>query len=223
MPLVCNSALFYVFGMSAKNDYSNVLSADRIYSSADLEALGLNRMAIKRLLDDRQLIQYTRGIYILPDAAFENGLSYAAMSKLKDGVVCLLSAAIYHELGDANPSSLWFAVDRKKVKNANVASFKSDHTIIFWQPEMLVPGVETHTIMGQEVKITSRARTVIDLFCSNKISEEAKLRAFSDFLKTDGNMDEVWSLADELKVGEALKPYLQLAEELQESLPQRGI
>jgi predicted transcriptional regulator of viral defense system len=209
--------------MSAKNDYSSILSAERIYSSSDLEALGLSRMTIKRMLDSRELIQYTRGIYILPEAAFENGLSYAVMSKLKDGVVCLLSAAVYHEMGDSNPSALWFAVDRKKVKNANVASFRSDHTLIFWQPEMLVPGVEKHTIMGQEVRITNRARTVIDLFCSNKISEEAKLRAFSDFLKTDGNMDEVWALADELKVGEALKPYLQLAEELQESLPQRGI
>ncbi len=207
--------------MRAKLDISDVLSAEKIYSSSDLEAAGLNRMGIKRLLDAGELIQYTRGIYILPEAAFENGLSYAVMAKLKDGVVCLLSAAVFHELGDSNPSSLWYAVDRTRVKNATVSSYKTDHKLVFWQPEMLVPGVDSHTILGQAVKITNPARTVIDLMSTNRINEETKLKAFSDFLKNGGDMVEVWTLADELKVGDTLKPYFQLAEELQESLPQR--
>jgi predicted transcriptional regulator of viral defense system len=204
--------------MKNKTPITDLLSTDRIYSSKELETLGFHRMTVKRHVDAGELIQVMRGIYILAEAAFENGLSYAAASKLTDGVVCLLSAAVFHELGDSNPSSLWYAVDRTKVKNA---SSRDDQTFIFWQPEMLVPGVETHTIMGQAVKITSPARTIVDLFCASRITEETKVKAFSDFLMRGGDVDEVWRIADELKVGDTMKPYLTLAEELQESLPQR--
>lgn len=199
------------------------LSPEAIYSSADLEAEGFSRMAIKRAVDAGELLQYTRGIYIKPEAAFENGLSYAVMAKLREGVVCLLSAAVFHEIGDANPAALWFAVDRTKVKNATVPSFRTEHTLVFWRPEMLVPGVETHKILGQDVKITSPARTVVDLLLSSRMTEEIRMRAFSDFLKSGGDMEEVWKLADALQVADTLKPYFQLAEELQESLPQRRI
>lgn len=207
--------------MTEKEKLQSLISTGNIYSSTELTAAGISRMAIRRFMDSGDMLQYTRGIYMSPNALGENGLDLAVLSKLRKGVVCLLSAASYHEVGDVNPTAIWYAVDREKVKNPSLASFQAAQTI-FWSGDMLERGVDKHRLFGQDVRITSPARTVVDLFrFRNKIGEETALRTFGDFLKTGGDMAEVWSIAQHFQVDATLAPFFQLGNELQESLPQR--
>jgi len=193
-----------------------------LHSSAELEAHGFNRNTLKRLTDEGRLIQFTRGLYLSPEALDQGNLSLAAISMLREGVVCLLSAAAFHDIGDEVPPEVWFAVDRAKVKNAKIASFEFSHQLVFWPAEYFDVGIEEVVIAGQKVSITNRARTVVDLLHNrNKLTEEVALRAFSDFLKTDGDMREVWEIAIKLKRHDSLAAYLNMADELKESIPQR--
>lgn len=197
--------------------------ADRnLHTSSELEAHGFNRNAVKRLTDEGQLLQYTRGIYLAPDALEQGNLTLAAISMLREGAVCLLSAAAYHDIGDEVPPEVWFAVDRAKVKNGKIASFDYSHQLVFWPVDYFSIGIEKADIAGQSVSITNRARTIVDLLhYRNKLTEEVALRAFSDFLKTDGDMREVWEIAIKLKRHDSLAAYLNMADELKESIPQR--
>jgi predicted transcriptional regulator of viral defense system len=195
---------------------------NNLHSNAELEAHGFNRNAVKRLTDEGRLIQFTRGIYLTPEALDQGDLSLAAISMLREGTVCLLSAAAYHDIGDEVPPEIWFAVDRTKVKNAKIPSFDYSHQLVFWPSEYFEVGIEEITVAGQQVSITNRARTVVDLLHNrNKLTEEVALRAFSDFLRTEGDMREVWDIATKLKRHESLAAYLNMADELKESIPQR--
>lgn len=193
-----------------------------LHSNAELESYGFNRNAVKRLTDEGRLIQFTRGIYLTPEALDQGNLTLAAISMLREGAVCLLSAAAYHDIGDEVPPEIWFAVDRAKVKNAKIPSFDYSHQLVFWPTEYFDVGIEEITVAGQKVSLTNRARTVVDLLHNrNKLTEEVALRAFSDFLRTDGDMREVWDIAIKLKRHESLAAYLNMADELKESIPQR--
>jgi predicted transcriptional regulator of viral defense system len=193
-----------------------------LHSNAELEAHGFNRNTVKRLTDEGRLLQFTRGIYLTPEALDQSNLRLAAISMLREGVVCLLSAAAYHDIGDEVPPETWFAVDRAKVKNGKIPSFQYAHQLVFWPDDYFEVGIEKTIIAGQKVSLTNRARTVVDLLHNrNKLTEEVALRAFSDFLKTEGDMREVWDIAVKLKRHDSLAAYLNMADELKESIPQR--
>ena len=49
-----------------------------------------------------------------PDADIPSHYSLAlACQKIPGGVVCLLSALSFHEIGTQNPHEVWMAIDRK--------------------------------------------------------------------------------------------------------------
>lgn len=193
-----------------------------LHSTAELEANGFNRTSLRRLVEEGAIIQFTRGIYISPDGLMQDNLSLAAMSMLRNGAVCLLSAASYHNLGDETPPEVWYAVDRTRIKNARVPSFEYGHQLVFWNPELFQIGLEEIEVAGQTISITSPARTIVDLLhARNKLTEEVALRAFSDYLKNDGDIREVSSIAYSLGRYETLSPYINLADELKEAIPTR--
>lgn len=222
MPLVCYKMAPYDFTMREPERLLQFFADQNLHSNSELEAQGFNRNAVRRLVEEGRLIQFTRGIYLTPEGLDQGNLSLAAISMLRDGAVCLLSAAAFHDIGDEVPPEVWFAVDRAKVKNAKIPSFDYSHQLVFWPTEYFDVGIEDVTVAGQQVSITNRARTVVDLLHNrNKLTEEVALRAFSDFLRTDGDMREVWDIAIKLKRHESLAAYLNMADELKESIPQR--
>ncbi len=167
-------------------------------------------------------MQIARGVYLSPEAVDQDNLSLAVISLLKDGVVCMSSAATFHNLGDENPYAVWYAVDRRKVKNAQIMSLDWSHQLMFWDAKLLDIGVETHAIAGVDVKVTSAARTVVDLFhYKRRVEDEAALRVFSDYLKEGGDVSEARDIARQLDRHEALEPYFALADELREAIPLR--
>jgi predicted transcriptional regulator of viral defense system len=222
LPLVRYKRTAYDPDMREPERLIEFFADKNLHSTQELEAHGFNRNAVKRLADEGRLIQFTRGIYLTPEALEQENLGLAAISMLREGAVCLLSAAAYHDIGDEVPPEVWFAVDRAKVKNAKIPSFDYSHQLVFWPAEYFDVGIKEITAAGQKVSITNPARTVVDLLYNrNKLTEEVALRAFSDFLRTDGDMREVWDIAIKLKRHESLAAYLNMADELKESIPQR--
>jgi predicted transcriptional regulator of viral defense system len=123
-------------------------------------------------------------------------------------VTCLLSALQFHELGTQAPYEIWLAIDRKAWK-----------PVVDWPPlrvvrfsgEALAFGVETHTLEGVSVKITSREKTVADCFkYRNKIGLDVALEALRDYLRSRRrSVDELIRAARVCRVARVMQPYLE--------------
>lgn len=197
----------------------SILDDNALHSAHELVQMGVSRMSIRRQLDAGNVMQIARGIYMSPEAVNQDNLSLAVISMLKEGVICMGSAASFHNLGDENPYAIWYGVDRKKVKSNKILSLDWDHQLLFWDNTLLHIGVETHKIAGIAVNITSAARTVVDyLHYKKRVDGEAALRVFSDYLKEGGDVADARDIARQLQRQVALEPYFALADELKESI-----
>jgi predicted transcriptional regulator of viral defense system len=173
----------------------------------DVDELGINRAVLARAVADGSIERLGRGLYGLPDAdvSAENSLAQA-QARVPHGVVCLLSALRFHELGTQNPHEVWIAIDRKAWK-----------PVVDYPPLRLVrlsglkpsQGVREHVIDRVRVKITTPARTVADCFkYRNKVGLDVALEALRDFRrKRAGTIDELWEAARIDRVTRVLRPY----------------
>lgn len=81
---------------------------------ADLVRMGFPKSYLSELEKRGRAIRQTRGVYMHPDADIPPHFSLAlACQKIPGGVVCLLSALAYHDIGTQNPQEVWMAIDRK--------------------------------------------------------------------------------------------------------------
>lgn len=199
-----------------------VFADNRLHRAADLTAAGLSRMAIKRAADAGRIIQYARGVYVSADGLATTGIGLAAISMLLQGVVCLGSAAQFHNLADEDPPEIWYAVDRARNGNVSAPSIRQPHRLVWWQTEIMEIGVDTVQIAGVDVRITSPARTVVDLIrYRGKLGEETAAKALADYVRSGADLNDVWDIADPLGVKYGLTPFLRTAEELAHSIVAR--
>jgi predicted transcriptional regulator of viral defense system len=81
---------------------------------ADLVPMGFPKSYLSELEKRGRAIRQTRGVYMHSDADIPPHFSLAlACQKIPGGVVCLLSALAYHDIGTQNPQEVWMAIDRK--------------------------------------------------------------------------------------------------------------
>lgn len=81
---------------------------------AELVELGYPKSYLGELWKRGRAIRQSRGIYLSPGADIPAHYSLSvACSKTPSGVICLLSALRYHEIGTQSPAEVWLAIDRK--------------------------------------------------------------------------------------------------------------
>ncbi len=175
----------------------------------DLDPLGVPRQYLCRMLERGQLIRTGRGLYILPDGDFteNHGLAEAA-KRMPDGVICLLSALVYHGLTTQLPFQIWLAI------GPNVWRPKVDYPplrIVRFSGAALTAGITTYTIEGVSVRIYDPAKTVADCFkYRNKIGLDVALEALRDCRRLHMcTNDELWHYAGVCRVANVIKPYLE--------------
>jgi predicted transcriptional regulator of viral defense system len=184
------------------------VSPTGLVRARDLEARGLSRVAMRRMVASGQLQQIARGLYA--PASFapteRHGLA-AATALIPTGVVCLLSALQFHGLGTQAPFEVWLAIDRKARKPA---VSNPPLRIVRFSDRALTQGVERHFIEGVTVKITSAARTVADCFkYRNKIGLDVALEALKAYRAARRSIDELVRAAGIVRAANVMRPYLE--------------
>ena len=174
----------------------------------DLEATGASRLAIRRMLGAGQLRQVARGLYA--PAGFEatehHGLA-AAAALVPEGVVCLLSALQFHGLGTQAPHEVWLAIGTKARKPTVT---DPPLRIVRFSERALREGVETRTIEGVMVRVTTTARTVADCFkYRNKIGLDVALEALREYRRARRSIDDLTRAAQVVRVANVMRPYLE--------------
>jgi predicted transcriptional regulator of viral defense system len=180
-----------------------------VVSASDMRSLGVHPEYLRRLCAKGELVRIERGLYRLPDAEVTayHGLVQAAKA-IPKGVVCLLSALRFHEIGTQAPHEVWMAINRRaaqpRVKQQKVR-------IVLFSGKALTEGVKEHTIEGVQVRIYSPAKTVADCFkYRNKIGLDVALEALRDVLRgRKCSTDELWRYAKICRVTRTMRPYME--------------
>jgi len=180
-----------------------------VVSASEMRSLGVHPEHLRRLCTKGKLVRIERGLYRLPDAevTVHHGLVRAAKA-IPKGVVCLLSALRFHEIGTQAPHEVWIAINRRvaqpQIKHQKVR-------IVLFSGKALTEGVEEHTIEGVQVSIYSPAKTVADCFkYRNKIGMDVALEALRDVLHgRKCSTDELWKYAKVCRVTKTILPYME--------------
>ncbi len=179
-----------------------------IVRAADLEAQGIPRAQIYRLVRKGLVKRQARGIYIISKHPITAEHTMAQVAKrVPAGVFCLLTALRFHELTTQAPSEVWIALAEKARKpkldypRLRVARFSGP---------ALTEGIETHRLEGVQVRIYSAAKTVADCFkYRNKIGIDVAVEALRDFSRRHrGGATELARYARICRVTRVMQPYL---------------
>jgi predicted transcriptional regulator of viral defense system len=175
----------------------------------DLEAEGIPREYLRRLLADGLLERPGRGIYIAAGRKPTPNHSLAeAAKRVPRGVVCLLSALQFHELTSQAPFEVWLAIGEKaRLPKVDYPPLR----IVRFSGAALEQGIVTHAFEGVTVNVYSPAKTVADCFkYRNKLGLDVALEALRDcWKKRRATMDELWQAAKICRVANVMRPYLE--------------
>jgi len=175
----------------------------------DLVARNIATVALTRMVKNGSLIRVARGLYALPDRQASEYASFSEVAvKYPQGIICLLSALRFHELGTQSPYEVWLAIPNKS--RPPVLEYPPIRIVRF-SGAALIEGVETHLIDGVPVRITSVERTVADCFkFRNKIGVDVALEALREAWRDKKiSMNELWRFAKVNRVTNSIRPYLE--------------
>ncbi len=175
----------------------------------DLDADGIPREYLRRLLDEGLLERTGRGLYVVAGSKPTPNHTLAEVCKrISHGVVCLLSALRFHELTTQAPFEVWLAIDEKaRLPKVDYPPIR----IVRFSGKALQFGVQEHRIERVAVRVYSPAKTIADCFkYRNKTGLDVALKALRDCWKQRRTtMDELLAAAEVCRAANVMRPYLE--------------
>jgi len=180
-----------------------------IVTTAEVRSQGIHHEYLRQLRAEGKLVLLGRGRYMLPDAEVTANHSLAVAAKaVRKGVICLLSALRYHEIGTQSPHEVWMAIDRRaarpRIKYPKLR-------VMRFSGKALAEGIEEENVEGVPVKVYNPAKTVADCFkYRNKVGVDVALEALRDVIHNRRcTIDELWKYAKVCRVTKTMRPYME--------------
>lgn len=177
--------------------------------SRELEAAGVARAQLSRLVAAGELVRLARGLYALPghSPAADDGLLQVAR-RAPDARLCLLTALRLHELTTQAPFEVWIAIGNKdRAPRMDWPPLR----VVRFSGEALDAGVTTLKTGGMPVRVTNVAKTVADCFkFRHLVGLDVALEALREALRTRrAQPDELWRYARICRVTRVMRPYME--------------
>ncbi len=180
-----------------------------ILRTSEALKLGIHPRTLYYMRDHQYLEVLCRGTFRLADLdPLTNVDLVTVASKVKSGVICLISALSYYEMTTEIPHEIYMAISRKtfypKLKYPPVRFFR-------FSDNAFKTGVETHKISGVKVKIYSPEKSIADCFkYRNKLGMDVALEALKLWRKRkDSRIDKLMKYAKSCRVQNIIKPYIE--------------
>jgi predicted transcriptional regulator of viral defense system len=180
-----------------------------LVTARELEARGLHRQVLSRLVNEGKLTRVGRGIYqsTTEGVTANHGLVLASAA-VSGGVVCLLSALSFHGVGTQIPHEVWIAIDRRAAR-PGIGPIRL--RVVRFSGAALTEGVENQRLEGRPVRVYCLAKTLADCFkYRNKIGTdvavEALRQALSEGKASPGEIDPYSRIC---RVERVMRPYLE--------------
>lgn len=181
----------------------------KIIRPRDVEAIGVPREYLLRLMRQGVIRRTGRGVYEVSNAKPTEHHSLAVVAKeIPNGVICLLSALRFHELTTQQPSEVWVGIH---VRSRSPRMSTTAHRLVRYSEKTFNAGVQVHRLEGVPVRIFTAAKTVADCFkFRNKIGLDVAIEALKDTLKRrKATVDEIERYARICRVSRVIRPYLE--------------
>ena len=174
----------------------------------DLEAQGIPRRWLYRLVREGLVERQGRGIYVSSQHAYTAEHSLAQVARrVPGGVLCLLTALRFHELTTHAPAEVWIALP-EKARKPRIDSPRL--RVTRFSGESLTEGIETHRLENVDIRVYSAAKTIADCFkYRNKIGIDVAVEALRDFSRRHrGGATDLARFARICRVTRVMQPYL---------------
>ena len=196
-------------GRDKKERILKLVRKSGVLSTGEVRAQGIHHQYLRQLCAERKLIRVGRGRYTLPDSKVTpyHGLALASKA-IPKGVICLLSALRFHEIGTQAPHEAWMAIDRRAARpRIEYPKIR----IVRFSGRAYAEGFDIHNIEGVPVRVYNPAKTVTDCFkYRNKIGLDVALEALREVLRDRKcTSDELWRYAGICRVREVMRPYME--------------
>lgn len=181
----------------------------KIVRPRDVEAIGVPREYLLRLMRQGVIRRTGRGVYEVSDAKPTEHHSLAVVAKeIPKGVVCLLSALRFHELTTQQPSAVWIGIH---VRSRSPRESATALRVVRYSEKTFKAGIQVNPIESVPVRIFNAAKTVADCFkYRNKIGLDVAIEALKDALKQKkATIDEIERYARICRVSRVMRPYLE--------------
>lgn len=171
--------------------------------------LGIHCKILYQLRENGDIVQISRGLYRLakmPDLSDPDIVTVAA--KVPHGVLCLISALVFHDITTQIPHKIDIALKRgsitPRLKYPPIRVFR-------FSGNAFDSGIETHKLDGVVVKVYSTAKTVADCFkFRNKIGLDIALEALKlSLTRRKTSRSEILKYAKICKVEKIIMPYVE--------------
>ncbi|HRJ40623.1 MAG TPA: type IV toxin-antitoxin system AbiEi family antitoxin domain-containing protein [Caldilineaceae bacterium] len=187
----------------------SLLQTQEIIRLQELRPLGISPASLYWLYQQGKVVRSGRGTYRLPERDVSEYHSLAlACKRTPHGIICLLSALSFHEIGTQLPFEVWMAIDRKA--RLPVVDYPSMR-FVYFSGDALTAGVESYQIEGVTVSVYTPAKTVADCFkYRNKVGLDVAIEALREGRRLGKCTDrDLWHFARICRVANVMKPYLE--------------
>ena len=176
--------------------------------TAAMVKAGLSSLDIAELVRTQSIVPIKRGLYRWHET--ESSSSLAEASRIvPEGIVCLLSALSYHELGTRVPWNTSLAIPMKARKP--ILPDYPPIQLVYFSPLQYTTGVMTVQIDDIDVRMYDPEKTLCD--CAryrNKIGMDVFREAVTEYLRRPGrNIEKLLGYAKPLRVWRVLHPIVE--------------
>ncbi|MCF6268776.1 MAG: hypothetical protein L3J41_03610 [Melioribacteraceae bacterium] len=187
-----------------------IFEANKGYSRMkELRISGIQTRDIAKAVENQIIEKIKPGLYKLIDYPWDEHSGFTDVCKANPRtVICLLSAADYHQLTTFNPSEIYVAVpnntDKFIIKYPPIKVYYFSN--IFFQS-----GIETIETNSGQIRIYNKEKTIADLFrYINKIGEDIAIESLKEYLKNHRtrNIPKLLNYAEICKVKNKLEPII---------------
>lgn len=178
-----------------------------IYRTKDLNDQGFSNYLISKMIDKGSLVKVCHGVYAIDEIKALHVSDINVM--VENGVISLMSAAIYYELYDGTISRCTLTIDRdQKPPKIPYDIF----AYIYTTSGLYGIGLNVVDYNGRKVKIYDVERTVCDILKHrNKYDKQVVKTIFMNYLRReDCDIEKLIAYSKKLRIYNVVKQYLEI-------------
>ena len=181
-----------------------------IFSSQELRNMGFSYYRINQMVEQGMLTKLNKKYYENVGFDGEESDFYYVYAYVPDGVVCLLSAAVYYNLSTYRLEAIDVAIPR----NGNVSTLPDwpELNVCYFTDDRYYTGIEIIEDGKNRFRIYDIEKTVVDIvYYREKIGIEETKEVLTSYLRrSDRNLNRLIRYAEMLKCGNIMKRYLEV-------------
>lgn len=181
-----------------------------IFLVQELKEKGFFYYKINQMVDQGILIKLNKKYYENANFDGEGSDFYYAYAFVPDGVVCLLSTAVYYDLSAYRPDAIDVAISRK----AKVSTLPDwpEVNLYYYTDERFELGITVIEEGTNRFRIYDIEKNVVDIvFYREKVGIEETKEILTSYLRRkDRNINRLVRYAEMMKCGDTMKKYLEV-------------